>query len=95
MQSHFVGQTGTHKLVDYRGHANSSSTTIHFNPPFSEIPKIVWGTTGLDVRHLQNTRFATSVQGVTTNGFTLEAHTWLDTGIYLVSLQWMACPAHN
>jgi hypothetical protein len=82
-------------LVDSHGHANSSSTIIHFNPPFNEIPKIVWGTTGLDVNHLHNTRFGTSVQGVTTNGFTLEAHSWADTGMYSVSIQWMACPAHN
>ncbi|CAG2218592.1 unnamed protein product [Mytilus edulis] len=89
-----IGQSGNHHLVDAKGHAQSASTVIHFNEPFAEIPTVVWGTTALDIDHNHNTRFASSVQSITKAGFTMQASTWSDTGIYSVQIQWMACPAH-
>ncbi|XP_071133264.1 uncharacterized protein [Mytilus edulis] len=87
-------QSGNHQLVDAKGHAQSASTVIHFKEPFAEIPTIVWGTTALDIDHNHNTRFGSSVQSITKAGFTMQAGTWSDTGIYSVQIQWMACPAH-
>ena len=81
-------------MSDPNGHAHAGSTVIHFNPPFDEIPKVVWGAVGMDIDHNYNTRVSSALQHVTKDGFTLFAQTWSDTGLYSVTFQWMACPAH-
>ena len=81
-------------LSDPTGHAHSSSSVIQFKPPFVEVPKVSWGTTALDIDHTHNIRLNTFAVNLNKNNFTLNVNTWADTGLYGVTVQWMACPAH-
>ena len=88
------GQTGSHVLGDSKGHATRMDVAVTFNQPFSEPPKVVWGTSGLDIDHLHNTRYSSSISNVNEKGFVFHSNTWSDTGLYQLIVQWMACPAH-
>lgn len=63
---------------------------VLFTTPFSAVPNVTVGLTGIDSAHDQNLRLLFAVQDVTLKGFTLVCSTWGDTHIARASASWQA-----
>lgn len=61
-----------------------------FAAPFTEVPSITLGATGIDAAHDQNLRFDVRAIEVTPKGFTVQFKTWGDTHIARASVSWQA-----
>jgi hypothetical protein len=63
---------------------------VVFSRPFLTFPVVHVGIVGLDVSNSDNLRVRVRALGITANGFTLQAETWLNTKIWSVETSWLA-----
>lgn len=68
------------------------SQNVTFNPPFKDIPAVVYGLYLLDSSKDHNVRVTTSLSNLSRNGFTLGISTFADTIMWGARVSWMACP---
>ncbi len=66
---------------------------VKFAQPFASPPVVHVGIVGLDVCNRDNLRVRVQAVGVNTKGFTIEAQTWFNTQIWMVSVSWLAIGA--
>jgi hypothetical protein len=66
---------------------------IKFAQPYAAPPAVHVGIVGLDVSNRDNLRVRVQAFGVTAKGFTVEAQTWFNTEIWMVSVSWLAIGA--
>jgi len=63
---------------------------VRFEQPFASMPIVHLGIVGLDVSNSDNLRVRVQPRDITTTGFTIEAETWFNTQIWMVSVSWLA-----
>ena len=63
---------------------------IVFERAFSAPPLVHTGIVGIDVSKDDNVRVRVRAVDITSNGFILEAATWLNTKIWSVEVSWLA-----
>ena len=63
---------------------------ITFEQPFSSPPLVQLGIVGFDISNRDNLRVRVQALDITPAGFTLEAETWFNTQIWMVSVSWLA-----
>lgn len=63
---------------------------IVFERPFAAPPLVHLGVTGLDVSKEDNLRVRVRALDITSEGFVIEAETWLNTKIWCVEVSWLA-----
>ncbi len=66
---------------------------VKFEQPFASPPLVQLGIVGLDVSNRDNLRVRVRALDITKAGFTLEAETWFNTEIWMVSVSWLAIRA--
>ena len=65
-------------------------TKVQFDQPFSTPPLVHLGIVGLDVSNRDNLRVRVRAVEVTNTEFCIEAETWFNTEIWMVSVSWLA-----
>lgn len=63
---------------------------IVFERPFTDVPAVSFGLSGIDSSCDQNLRFNLRIKGLTRTGFNIEFVTWGDTHIARASVSWHA-----
>ena len=63
---------------------------VTFVSPFSAVPHVTLGLTGVDSAHDQNLRLWLSARDVSVTGFTMVCETWGDTHIARAAVSWQA-----
>lgn len=66
---------------------------VRFEQPFGAPPLVQLGIVGLDVSNRDNLRVRVRALDITNSGFTIEAETWFNTEIWMVSVSWLAIGA--
>ena len=66
---------------------------VTFEKAFSAPPLVHVGIVGLDVSNRDNLRVGVCAVEITAKGFTIEAQTWFNTEIWMVSVSWLALGA--
>lgn len=66
------------------------TTTVKFNPPFRNVPALVYGFHQLDSSTV--TRYTSELLQLSKESFTLHIKTWSDSILWGVRINWMACP---
>lgn len=64
--------------------------SVRFGSPFGADPAVQLSLAAIDAAHEQNLRLTLSAIGITSEGFTIECHTWDDTRIGRLAVNWMA-----
>ena len=72
------------------------SKTVHFNPPYLNIPKVHVGYKKIDhctdYEGGNNFRVDTNIINVTNDSFTVEVNSWDGTTLYEIHLNWISLP---
>ena len=68
-------------------------TQVMFNAPFLAAPIVNLSIGLIDQDHAQHQRVVIEARNVSETGFIAEAHTWSDTRLARLSLNWMAIGA--
>ncbi|XP_063445817.1 uncharacterized protein LOC134725715 isoform X2 [Mytilus trossulus] len=69
-----------------------ASGYITFNPPFSDVPALVYGLYLYDTSKDSNSRLVTDVTNLSKSGFNMKIYTYADTKMWGARMSWMACP---
>jgi len=70
-------------------------TVVKFDDPFSAPPKVQLSIAMIDADSGRNLRFELNAEDVTEVGFTAVAHTWSDTRIGRLQVNWTAIGARS
>ncbi len=65
-------------------------TVVRFEAPFQSAPSIHLSISMIDAASARNLRLELTAEDVSTDGFTVVAHTWSDTRIGRLQVQWTA-----
>lgn len=67
--------------------------TVKFQHAYDNPPKVVLGTVLLDMAEDKNIRYGAFVQNIDTSGFEIKFHTWSDSKLYELFVDWVSIPA--
>ena len=75
----------------HKGHGpRSFRTTIGFDQPFSQPPKVVLSLVGFDIQEGEPSRIWVKVHKTEHNQFQLEYKTWASTKVHSMRVHWIA-----